>query len=86
MMVAHTTPKKQSPKVPVYRILHAYKKPTPVSLLDKIAVAKSADEVDKLLELGKTYKTASPATRRRWERVASAKKQILAAAPAEEKK
>lgn len=66
-------------RVPTYRMMHAYKKPTPVSLLDRIVVAKTATEVDALLEEGAKYEHAADATRRRWARVAKDKKLQLEA-------
>lgn len=49
-----------------------------IGLIDRIKAAKTSVEIDGLLAEGKTYKTASKKTQRKWMRVATAVKAKLA--------
>lgn len=54
----------------------------PVSLGDRLKVAKSTDEIAALLLEGAAYDMADPATRRRWKRLAARRTEALSNPPA----
>jgi len=54
-------------------------KPTRLGLLERIKAATSVEELDALLEEGKTFAQAHPSTRARWGRAAKVKRAKLGA-------